>query len=458
MKIVNNIDKNIFREYDIRGTYNVNLNEDVSYTIGKAYGTYIKRFNETICVVGHDNRLSSLSINESLIEGILSTGINVVDIGLVTTPMLYFARILRKTNASIMVTASHNPKDDNGFKISFNSVCNAKGEEIFEFMDFLYKFEFDDGNGKLYKDDIKNQYFELFKRTLHFGNRRVKAVVDCGNGTTSIIARELYSMFPIDLVMLYDESDGRFPNHHPDPIVEENVLDLKKKVKEVHADVGIGFDGDGDRAGFVDELGNVFSSDEYAVVIVRDMLKNEINKRILYDIKCSRIVKDEIVKLNGISFENRTGASYMMSRVIDDNMDFGIEYSGHIYFNNEFPPITSGLYAGLKLLEIMSKTNKTVTELVSGVNKYYQTPELKFPFSDDIKRNVVDNIRQYSKEKQYNISEIDGIKVNFIDGWALVRCSNTGPNVTARFEATTEKRLEEIKNEFVSLLNSYKEG
>lgn len=148
----------------------------------------------------------------------------------------------------------------------------------------------------------------------------------------------------------------------------------------------------------------------------------------------------------------------MMSRVIDDNMDFGIEYSGHIYFNNEFPPITSGLYAGLKLLEIMSKTNKTVTELVSGVNKYYQTPELKFPFSDDIKRNVVDNIRQYSKEKQYNISEIDGIKVNFIDGWALVRCSNTGPNVTARFEATTEKRLEEIKNEFVSLLNSYKEG
>lgn len=187
-------------------------------------------------------------------------------------------------------------------------------------------------------------------------------------------------MFPIDLVMLYDESDGRFPNHHPDPIVEENVLDLKKKVKEVHADVGIGFDGDGDRAGFVDELGNVFSSDEYAVVIVRDMLKSETNKRILYDIKCSRIVKDEIVKLNGISFENRTGASYMMSRVIDDNMDFGIEYSGHIYFNNEFPPITSGLYAGLKLLEIMSKTNKTVTELVSGVNKYYQTPELKFPF------------------------------------------------------------------------------
>ena len=387
-----------------------------------------------------------------MIEGILSTGINVVDIGLVTTPMLYFARILRKTNASIMVTASHNPKDDNGFKISFNSVCNAKGEEIFEFRDFLYKFEFDDGNGKLYKDDIKNQYFELFKRTLHFGNRRVKAVVDCGNGTTSIIARELYSMFPLDITMLYDESDGSFPNHHPDPIVEENILDLEAKVKELHADIGIGFDGDGDRAGFVLANGKMMTSDKYAVIVLRDLFKKTNNKKALYDIKCSSIVSEEIKKLGGTPYENRTGASYMMDAVMKNNIPFGIEYSGHIYFNDTFPPITSGLFAGLKLLEIMSKTNLSLEELYSGINKYYEDSEGKYPFLDDTKLQVVKKVKDYAISKNYKFSEIDGIKVYFSDGFALVRASNTGPNITTRFEAKTKERLEEIKKEFISII------
>ena len=452
------LNKLMFREYDIRGIWNEDITEEISYYIGRAYATKLLSLKKNKMIVGYDNRLSSPIIEKNLVKGLTDGGVDVVRLGLVTTPMYYYAWDKLNIHCGIMITASHNPKEYNGFKMSYNGIHNCFGNEVAELYYIILNGIYSKGNGSITDANIKEDYIKMINSHINMGSNKLKVIYDCGNGTTSIIARELYSMFPIDLVMLYDESDGRFPNHHPDPIVEENVLDLKKKVKEVHADVGIGFDGDGDRAGFVDELGNVFSSDEYAVVMVRDMLKNETNKRILYDIKCSRIVKDEIVKLNGIPFENRTGASYMMSRVIDDNMDFGIEYSGHIYFNNEFPPITSGLYAGLKLLEIMSKTNKTVTELVSGVNKYYQTPELKFPFSDDIKRNVVDNIRRYSKEKQYNISEIDGIKVNFIDGWALVRCSNTGPNVTARFEATTEKRLEEIKNEFVSLLNSYKEG
>lgn len=455
MNITRNIDKFIFRAYDIRGTYNININEDVSYTIGKAYGTYIKKFNEEMCIIGHDNRLSSNSLNESLINGILSTGVNVIDVGLVTTPMLYYARILKQINAGIMVTASHNPKDDNGFKLSFNSITNAKGEEIEEFHDFVLNNSFDEGNGTLFRYNIKNEYIELFKKCLKFGNRRLKVVIDPGNGTTSIIAKELYSMFNIDLYSIYDQSDGNFPNHHPDPVVEENLKGLKEEVIRVGADVGIAFDGDGDRVGFVNSKGNVITADEYAVIVIDDILKEHFNKKILYDIKCSKIVKDEIERLKGTPIENRTGASYMLDRVVKENIAFGVEYSGHIYFNNEFPPITSGLYAGLKLLEIMSLTNKSIDELLMHVNKYYSTPEIKISFSDDTKVKVIELIKNYALSKNYNISEIDGIKVYFEDSWALIRCSNTGPNITLRFEANTSKRLEEIKKKFMDVINGY---
>lgn len=456
MEITRNIKTNIFREYDIRGVYPLEIDESVSYTIGASYGTYIKKLGENICLVGHDNRLSSPSINEALIKGILSTGIDVIDLGLVTTPMLYYARIIKKINPGIMITASHNPKDDNGFKFSFNEVGNAKGEEIYKFRDFVLNGEFDKENGKLYRYDIKCEYYNLFKENLNFGNRRLKVVLDCGNGTTSNFAKELYSLFPIDLTMLYDESDGNFPNHHPDPIVEENITDLKKKVIECNADVGIGFDGDGDRAGFVYENGTMMTSDEYAIVILRELLKGD-NKNALYDIKCSKIVKDEILKLGGIPHENRTGASYMMDAVMKNDIAFGIEYSGHIYFNDNFPPITSGLFAGLKLLEIMSKTDKKLSNMLDGINKYYSTPEAKFAFSDETKFKVIEKVKEYCESKNYKISDIDGIKVYFEDGWALVRCSNTGPNVTTRFEALTKERLDELEKEFLNIINICRE-
>lgn len=450
------IKTNIFREYDIRGVYPTEINEEISNTIGKAYGTYIKKYNEKLCLVGHDNRLSSESLNNALINGILSTGVDVIDIGLVTTPMLYYARIIKKINPGIMITASHNPKDDNGFKFSINSVLNAKGDEIYKFRDFILNNEFDSGKGKLYRYNIKNEYYDLFKKNLNFGNKKIKVVLDCGNGTTALFAKELYSMFPIDIVMLFDESDGNFPNHHPDPIVEENLKYLKEKVIDTNADIGIAFDGDGDRAGFVFNDGTVLTSDLYAVIVLRELLKNSNNKNILYDIKCSKIIKDEIQKLGGTPHENRTGASYMMDSVIKNNDLFGVEYSGHIYFNNGFPPITSGLYAGLKLLEIMSNSNISLKDMIKNVNKYYSKEEYKFPFDDNIKEKVIEKVKKYCEEKKYKMSLIDGVKIYFDDGWALVRCSNTGPNVTARFEAETKERLEEITNEFVKIINDFK--
>lgn len=452
MNITRNINKNIFREYDIRGTYPSEINEDIAFTIGKAYGTYIKKYGEKMCLVGHDNRLSSNSLNHALEEGILGAGIDVIDLGLVTTPMLYYARIKKQIPAGIMVTASHNPKDDNGFKFSFGEVGNAKGEEIYKFRDFVLNNAFDNGAGTLYRYNIKDEYYDLFKQNLNFGNRKIKVVLDCGNGTTSLFTKELYSMFPLDITMLYDESDGSFPNHHPDPIVEENILDLEAKVKELGADIGIGFDGDGDRAGFVLANGKMMTSDKYAVIILRDLFKKTNNKKALYDIKCSSIVSEEIKKLGGTPYENRTGASYMMDAVMKNNIPFGIEYSGHIYFNDTFPPITSGLFAGLKLLEIMSKTNLSLEELYSGINTYYEDSEGKYPFPDDTKLQVVKKVKDYAISRNYKFSEIDGIKVYFSDGFALVRASNTGPNITTRFEAKTKERLEEIKKEFLSII------
>ena len=332
----------------------------------------------------------------------------------------------------------------------------AKGEEIAEFGNFTLNKSFDEGHGTLYRYDIRKEYIESIKENLDFGDRRLKVVVDCGNGTTSIIARELYSMFPIDLVMLYDESDGNFPNHHPDPIVEENLDALKKKVKEEKADLGIGFDGDGDRSGFVDENGIVLDSSKYSIIILRDILKKNKKKKILCDVKCSNKVKEEKLKLNGNPNEYRTGAPYTMNRMIDDNMLFGFEYSGHIYFNTGFPPISSGLYAGLKLLEILSKTDKKVSEILTDINTYYEEPEVKVASTDVKKMEVVQKIKEYALSKNYKINDIDGVKIYYDDGsWALVRYSNTGPNITARFESKSKEKLKSIKDEFMEIINKY---
>lgn len=233
-----NINANIFRGYDIRGVYPSELDEDSAYTIGLGFGSYIKKIGMQKCIVGHDNRLSSEALYAALITGIRETGIDVVSIGLCTTPMYYYACIKLNIFSGVMVTASHNPKDDNGFKFAFDKSGNCKGQEIQDFLDFIRKGEFSKGQGRLYTYDITNDYIDLFKTSLHFGEKRVKAVIDPGNGTTGIIARKIFELFPIDLIFINEESDGSFPNHHPDPCVESNLEQLKKKVLEERADIG----------------------------------------------------------------------------------------------------------------------------------------------------------------------------------------------------------------------------
>ena len=454
-KYKKDLDKNIFRGYDVRGVYPTNLDEDTAYTFGLGFGTHIQKLGRKICVVGHDNRISSPSLYKALITGIKETGTDVVTLGLCTTPMYYYMCIKLSVPSGVMVTASHNPKDDNGLKFAFDESGNCKGQEIQDFYEELVKGDFIKGEGTVYHYDIEEEYINLFRESLSFGNRRVKVVIDPANGATANFARKIYEQFPIDLVVINEENDGNFPNHHPDPCVEDNLTQLKEAVLKENADVGISFDGDGDRLGVVTSAGKYIPTDIYMIIIIRDIIDKVKNKMFLYDVKCSKSLSDEIERLGGVGVCYRTGNSYTKAKVREDDMPFGGEYSGHVYFRDKWPGFDSGLYAGLRLLEILSKTDKNIDELLEGINHYYSTEELKFPSSDDKKFQVVDKVKEYAKEKDYNYLDIDGVRVNFNDGWALVRCSNTGPNITARFEASTTERLQELQDEFIEQIKKF---
>ena len=452
------MDRAIFREYDIRGVYPSQINEDVAYTIGRSYGSYIQeKLKRNICAVGRDNRLSSPSLAKNLIKGLTESGCNVIDFGLVTTPMYYYGCMKANVIIGIMITASHNPKDDNGFKFSFDHLGNARGEQVYDFRDYTLAGNFLSGQGEVTEFDPRDYYKSFIKENIDMGNRRLKVVLDCGNGTTSLYAKDIYSQFSnLDITMICDESDATFPNHHPDPAVPENNAMLIEKVKEVGADIGIGFDGDGDRVGFVNEKGEIVPTDIAMLIYVRDIVPKVDKKIFLYDVKCGKSLEDEIIKLGGTPICYRTGNSWTRYKVNKENLPFGGEYSGHMYFRDKWPGIDSGLYNGLRMLEILSKSDKTLSHLSDGMNVYYSTPELKVKVTDESKFNIVDEVKDYAKEKNYNILDIDGVRVQFEDGWTLVRASNTGPNLTLRFEANSKERLAEIQREFEAIVTEAK--
>ena len=451
--IYKNISPNIFRGYDIRAVYGQDLNEDIAYTIGLSFGSYIIEKGYKKCVVGHDNRVSSEPLADALLTGITSTGVDIVYLGLCTTPMYYYAQKKLKIDPGIMITASHNPKEYNGFKIAFDDFGNACGQMIQDFRVYTEEGNFKTGKGNISTYDIKQEYLDAIKESINLGDRKVKVVVDTANGTASIIAKEVYNMFEnIELVPLYMTSDPTFPNHHPDPSVESNNADLKKKVIETGADLGIGIDGDGDRVGVIDEKGNMIFIDFYAIIIWRDIMSKVSNKKALFDVKCSKSLPDEIIKLGGEPVCYRTGNSYMKAKMREGDFAFGSELSGHVFFRDKWDNIDDGLYAGLRLVEILSKTDKTVSGLLDGVTRYHSSPEIIIKSSDDEKFKVVDKVKQYCKEKGKKVNDIDGVRAEFDNGWALVRASNTGPNITARFEGVTEQEEQSIEKEFMALI------
>ena len=453
MELKKDICKNIFREYDLRGIYGKEINEQDAYTIGRSFGTYIKRFNETQTIIGHDNRHSSPSLSQALITGIRESGIDVIDLGLVTTPMYYTARKIYNINTGIMITASHNPSEYNGFKMAFSSIGNAYGELIQDFRKFTEELKFDEGQGKYEERNIKEDYIKTLCESLDI-KKEVKVVVDCGNGTGSIIIKDVLDKLGIKYYPIYCDSDPDFPNHHPDPSVKENQIDLAKKVVELGYDFGFGVDGDADRVGIVDELGNVISADIYMLIMYRHLNKNLKTRKALFDVKCSRALIDDLEKQDIEPVMYRTGNSYSNMMMQKGNFDFGGEFSGHLFFRDKFIGIDDGIYAGLRMLELLSKTDKKLSELYSDINKYYSTEELKVKVTDENKFEIIEQIKKYCIEKNYKVIDIDGVRVEFDDGWALVRASNTGPNLTARFEAKTKERAEEIQKEFQKLVET----
>ncbi len=447
------VNKLMFREYDIRGIYNEDIDEEVSYLIGRAFGSNLKRMGKKETLVGYDNRISSPIIEENLVKGITESGINVVRLGLVTTPMYYYGWDLLNIKCGVMITASHNPKEYNGFKFSYNGIHNAYGKDVYNLYDTIINKNFTSGNGTITNKDIKSEYIKLLWENIELGNRKLKVVYDCGNGTTSIVAKEVFNNPNIEFIPIFADSNPEFPNHHPDPCVEENLAYLKKKVLETHADVGIAFDGDGDRVGVVDEKGNMVEIDKYMIIIWRDIYNKVKNKKCLFDIKCSKALEDELIKLGVEPVCYRSGNSYTKAMSVEGDFPFSGEYSGHVFFRDKFPGYDDGIYAGLRLIEILSKTNKTVSELLLGINTYYSTKELKMKVNDEIKFDIINKVKEYCLSKNYKIITIDGVKVLFDDGSAVVRASNTGPNITMRYEAKTKERLNEIEKEFINLLN-----
>ena len=449
--------KNIFREYDIRGIYNQEIDDNTAYQIGRAFGTNLVRKNIPSTVVAYDNRLSSESLEKNLVQGLVDCGIIVKRIGLATTPMCYFAANYLKTNSSMMITASHNPKEYNGFKFSYNGIHNAFGKSVLEIYDLIVSQDFENGVGKIENVDIKNAYIDLVVNKLNFGNRKIKVIYDCGNGTSSVIADDIFKRISdkVEAIPLFNISDGNFPNHHPDPCVEENLSILKKNVSDNHADLGVGYDGDADRVGFIDEKGTFIPIDKF-LAIMWDYLYDKVDKKeCLFDVKCSKTLEDELVKLGIKPIEYRTGNSYTRWASSEGDYPLSGELSGHVYFRDKWPGYDDGIYVGMRLIEMLSHSDKPLSSYLNNLENYYSTPELKVKVDDNVKFDIVNKIKEYCISKEYNIITLDGVKVKFPDGFALVRASNTGPNITMRFESKSEERLEEIKKEFTDELNKY---
>ena len=452
------INEEIFRAYDIRGEYPNEINEQTAYTIGRSYGSYLQeKYNKNTCIVSHDNRLSSETLSQNLIKGITASGCNIINYNLTTTPMNYYGRYLNQL-PGIMVTASHNPASDNGFKFSFDGMINARGEMIEDFKKYTIAGNFKSGMGNINNSNIVDKYIEYLKYSIKYGKNKRKIVIDPGNGATALLVRKVFDTSFCHPIYINEIMDGNFPNHHPDPAVKENMVQLQKAVKDNKADFGVAYDGDGDRIGVVTDTGEILPIEYLMIIFINDMYQRVPKKSFLYDIKCSKSLDDYIRMLGGNPIMYRTGASYTQYKVHTDDLPFGGEYSGHLYFRDKDADCGSAIYATLRLLEIMSKTNEKLSKIIKDFPKYYATEEIKIPVSDANKFQVVEKVKEYATSMNYPISDIDGVRVTYTNGWALVRASNTGPNVTFRGEATTEAGVKALENIYIPLIQKNSEN
>ena len=450
------INPKIFRAYDIRGIVPQDLDIFTAELIGKGFGTFLSQKKSKIkVVVGRDNRVSSFKLQKAFIKGLISTGTEVIDIGMVITPLVYFGTYFLKTEGGAMITASHCPPEYNGFKLTKSKANPVFGKELTSIYKIIKERKFKKGKGSLIKKDISLNYLEEIAKRISL-KKSLKIIIDTGNGTAGLFAPKLFKKLGCEVKTIYQKPIGTFPHHIPDPEIEENVFDLKLKIiKTKEKDIGIGIDGDGDRLGVIDEKGRHVEADLILLILAKDLLKRIPKSKILFDIKSSQILFNEIRKAGGIPIIFKTGHSYFKTKMEKEKILLGGEVSGHIFLKENWYGFDDALFAGAKLLEVLSKQRKTLASIIDSFPKFYSTPEIKIPCSDEEKFEIVKKLKKYFKAN-YQTIDIDGVRILFDKfSWGLVRASNTSPNLTLRFEAKTKKKLEEIKKIVFDKLRKY---
>tara|TARA_B110000438_G_scaffold224796_1_gene218703 strand:- start:143 stop:1513 length:1371 start_codon:yes stop_codon:yes gene_type:complete len=436
------LNKYIFREYDIRGKVSDDFPEDVVENLGKAFGTFIKRGGGKEIALSGDVRLTTPMLIKQFKSGVLSTGIDVINIGILPTPVNYYSMYKLDVAGAVQITGSHNPPEFNGFKMSRNRKA-VFGQSIQELRTIIEKEDFEKGEGLEVSHEILSNYKNMLLSKINI-NKTIKVVMDCGNAAGAICAPEIFKNFNIELTELFCDIDGSFPNHHPDPTVEENLLDLIAKMKTGNYDIGIAFDGDADRVGVVDETGEIIWADQLMALFLPEVVKK--GDEILYDVKCSQALEDMIIKYGGIPVMWKTGHSLIKQRMAELNCKLGGEMSGHIFFADDYYGFDDALYVAARLIQTLSKTNKTLSQLKSELPKYYATPEIRLEAeSDEEKIRITNEAVSFFKEN-YDCITIDGVRIKFGDGWGLVRQSNTQPVIVCRFEASTKERMLDIQS------------
>ncbi len=456
------INPGIFREYDIRGNAEKDLSDGQVRSISLALAEILKAKNVLTIALGQDVRLTSSRIAQTLSETLRSCGISVIDIGVVPTPLLYYALFTLPVGGGAMITASHNPSPDNGIKLAIGRET-IYGEAISAIkrraiaIDAAPPPPFPGPPGTLSSHPVTLAYVKdltsRFGSLPAFGHRPLRVIVDCGNATAGLVARALYTPLGIDLTMLFEEPDGTFPNHHPDPTVSKNLAALRQEVLDKEADLGIAFDGDSDRIGVVDERGECLFGDQLMVLFAEEVLAKRRGARVISEVKASKFLYDRIAALGGIPDMWKAGHSLIKARMKETGAPLAGEMSGHIFFADEYYGFDDALYAGIRLMALLARSGRPLSSLLSALPKTYSTPELRRFCPDELKFPVVERLKSLLKSQGVAFIDIDGIRAEFSDGWGLVRASNTQPALVLRFEAESPGRMSEIRALLTSALS-----
>ena len=439
------INAEIFRQYDIRGVVDKDLTLETVELLGKGIGTYFRSSNRREVALGRDCRLSSPRFSETLSKGLLSTGCRITDLGIIPTPLLYFTMYTKNMEAGVIITGSHNPPDYNGFKMMMGKET-LYGDSIQDILKIIQDEEFvAEGESSVKKYDIIREYQDYILQNIKL-ERKLRVIVDAGNGTAGVVAVPIFQKLGCEVIPLYCEMDGTFPNHHPDPTLPEALEDLIQKVKETEADLGIAYDGDGDRIGVIDDRGQIIWGDMLMVLFSRDILPSHPGAPVISEVKASKVLYDEVERLGGRPIMWKTGHSLIKKKIKEEKALLAGEMSGHIFFADRFFGFDDAIYASARLMEILSRSDKKISEMFSGLPKTYNTPEIRIYASDEVKFKIVEDVKK-ELAKEYPVIDVDGVRAIFPAGWGLVRASNTQEALVLRFEADTEEDLKSIQDE-----------